>query len=77
MNGTIIKWGDSLGIRIPGEFLTATGLEAGPPVRIFARKGRIVLEPVRFHLENLLNGITVENRHAPADTGAPVGEEIW
>jgi antitoxin MazE len=31
----------------------------------------------RYTLEELLAGITDENRHPEWDTGPPVGKEIW
>jgi len=31
----------------------------------------------KYTLEELLAGITVENRHEEISTGPPVGEEVW
>jgi antitoxin MazE len=33
--------------------------------------------PTKYKLEDLVAGITDENRHQYIDTGAPVGQEVW
>ncbi len=77
MDMTISKWGNSLGVRIPGAVAKAAGIGLGTPVHITAIKGRIVLEPIRYDLKNLLSGITQKNRHPPIDTGSTRGGEAW
>jgi len=77
MDMTISKWGNSLGVRIPGAVAKAAGIGLGTPVHITADKGRIVLEPVRYDLKSLLSGVTQKNRHPAIDTGSAVGEEAW
>ncbi len=77
MDMTISKWGNSLGVRIPGAVAKAAGIGWGTPVRITADKGRIVLEPVRYDLKSLLSGVTQKNRHPAIDTRTAVGDEAW
>jgi antitoxin MazE len=77
MDMTISKWGNSLGVRIPGAVAKAAGIGLGTPVHITAIKGRIVLEPVRYDLKNLLSAITQKNRHPVIDTGSTTGSEAW
>jgi antitoxin component of MazEF toxin-antitoxin module len=40
--------------------------------------GRVIIEPAvpGYNLEDLLAGITSDNRHAGADFGAPKGQEV-
>ncbi len=80
MDMTISKWGNSLGVRIPGAVAKeagAWGLE-NRPVHISAVKGRIVLEPkLRYDLKSLVSGISPDNRHKAIDSGAQVGHEAW
>jgi len=77
MNMMITKWGNSLGVRIPGVIAKEAGLGVGSAVRVTVRNGRVVLEPTRYDLDSLVKDITPQNCHAATDTGAPVGQEIW
>jgi antitoxin component of MazEF toxin-antitoxin module len=43
----------------------------GSRVKTGSRKRR------RYTLEQLIRGISEENRHGETDWGKPVGEEIW
>lgn len=74
----IRKWGNSAAIRIPSALLDAAGLKPDDPVELREEKGRIVIEKARrLTLEELVAGITPENRHDEVDWGPPVGKEIW
>jgi antitoxin MazE len=77
MNTLISKWGNSLGVRIPIGLAKEAGIAEGVPVRVSAKKGRIVLEPLRYDLESLVKGISPQNRHSAVETGDAVGEEAW
>lgn len=77
MNMMIAKWGNSLGVRIPRAIAEEVGVSSGMPVRLSARKGQILIEPVRYDLATLVAGISTKNRHGESDTGAPMGNEIW
>ena len=41
--------------------------------------GRLVVTPKRpaYTLEELVAGITTDNRHEEADWGRPMGDEVW
>jgi antitoxin MazE len=67
--------GNSLGVRIPKSVAKEAGIGPGVSVRVSAQKGCIVLEPVRYELDSLIDGITAENRHEATKTGSPVGSE--
>ncbi len=73
------KTGDCLVISIPAELAAATELEQGSLVDISVTNGHVVLTPIkpRFTIEELVAGITDENKHAGISTGRPVGKEVW
>jgi antitoxin MazE len=78
MSGTIQKWGNSLAIRIPKGLASELKIEPGTPVRISREKNRIVITPATpvYTLEELVKGITPQNRHGEINTGAPRGKEF-
>ncbi len=74
------KWGNSLALRIPKTFALDANLQNDSLVEISLVKGKIVITPVsmpNWSLDDLLAGITPDNLHGEADTGSPVGNEIW
>jgi antitoxin MazE len=79
MKTRISKWGNSLGVRIPKAFATEAGLDDGTRVDISVSAGRIVVTPIgrEYELEELVEGITPENRHTETDWGRPAGGEVW
>jgi len=80
MTSRVQKWGNSLAVRIPKSFALETGITAECPIEISLSNGKIVIAPLRapkYTLEELLSGITEENRHPETDWGPPVGKEIW
>lgn len=80
MNTHVQRWGNSLAIRIPKVFADETGLEPNDEVEITVRDGQIVLTPMKskpYSLDDLLAGITPENRHDEWEMGSAVGNETW
>ena len=80
MKQHVRKWGNSDAVRIPAPLLAAAGLKIGDPVYLQAENGRIIIEKSAIDhptLDELIAGITPENRHEPFDWGPPVGKEIW
>lgn len=79
MTTRIAKWGNSLAVRIPKVFAEQAGLEEGTEVGIVLSDGKLILNPVpsAYGLDQLVEGITPENRHDETNWGAPVGREIW
>jgi antitoxin MazE len=79
MKTRIAKWGNSLAVRIPKAFVSDAGLEEGTDVEITFAGGKIVLTPVgrEYGLDELVAGITTENRHRETDWGNAVGHEVW
>jgi antitoxin MazE len=71
------KWVNSPAVRIPAAIMQSAQLALDQAVEVRAEGGRIIIEPVAFAytLDDLLNGITVENQHAEFDFGAAQGQE--
>jgi antitoxin MazE len=79
MKVVVKKWGNSASVRIPASVMAAAAL-SDQAVDVREEAGRIVIEPIReesFELDDLVAGITDENRHDPVSTGAPRGQEFW
>ena len=79
-NGTVSKWGNSLGVRLPKHVAEKTGMTAGSKVTIEAGEdGVITIKParsaLRFDLQDLLSQVTSENRHPEMEWGGSVGKE--
>ena len=80
MKVIVKKWGNSAAVRIPASVMGAAALSLEQAVDVREEAGRIVIEPIReevFELDDLVAGITDENRHDPVETGRPRGREFW
>ncbi len=80
MKTKVQRWGNSLALRIPKNLAQEAGLDSETLVELSLDEGRLVVTPVpvkTFTLEELLAGITDENRHGEVDWGPSVGKEVW
>jgi antitoxin MazE len=79
MKSRISKWGNSLALRIPRSIVQGVDLVEGSEVELTVRDGSIIITPVssNYQLDDLVRGITPENRHHETDWGAPEGAEVW
>jgi antitoxin MazE len=80
MKTRILKWGNSLALRIPKPFAEEARLAEDSTVDVSVRNGKLVVVPLpepEYTLEDLVARITPENRHTETDTGRPVGNEVW
>ena len=80
MRTRVQKWGNSLALRIPKPFAEESNLHEDSAVDLTLRNGKLVVVPViepAFTLEQLVERITPENRHAEVETGEAVGNEVW
>jgi antitoxin MazE len=80
MKTRVQKWGNSLALRIPKSFATEAGLGENSRVDLTLSDGKLVVSALAQDeptLEELVRGITDENRHGEWDTGPAVGREIW
>jgi antitoxin MazE len=76
----ILKWGNSLGLRIPKSFAKEAGVKEGATVDISIDGDRIVIRPtapVRYRISDLVSEIREDNIHEEIDTGDSAGREVW
>ncbi|MGD0364197.1 MAG: AbrB/MazE/SpoVT family DNA-binding domain-containing protein [Bryobacteraceae bacterium] len=74
----ILKWRNSLAVRIPLTLAKEARLKEGDRLTLnLAADGRIVLRPARrkYDLRQLVSRITAKNRHSEVDWGPPSGRE--
>ena len=76
------KWGNSQGLRLSKELLSAAHIEVGDAVDVAVREGSIVVTPVRrirgaLDLEQLVAAIPTDYEPGEADWGPPAGREVW
>jgi antitoxin MazE len=78
MEAVIKKWGNSLGIRIPGLMAKDLELKDGSTVEIIDEQDQIVIRPKKGKtLKEMLKGINNSNIHNEIDTNGPIGKEVW
>jgi antitoxin MazE len=80
METRVMKWGNSLAIRIPRSVAAETGLEYGTPVDVRAEDGALVVRPVApatVDLRALLKQVRRSNLHGETPTGRRRGREVW
>lgn len=80
MRTKVQMWGNSLAVRIPKPFAEEAGFQPNAEVEVRVIEGGLKLEPVqppKWSLEDLVAGITPENRHSEVDFGPAVGREEW
>lgn len=72
------KWGNSPAVRLPAAIMEAAHLALDQAVEVRAENGRVIIEPAAplYSLDDLLAGITPENRHVEIDFGPPQGREM-
>ncbi len=75
MKLTIARWGHSAAVRLPRTILNQLSTEIGSDLDVKLEDGRLVLEPAKPDLEQLLSMITPENRHSELVATA-VGNEL-
>ena len=92
MQTTIVKWGNSQGIRIPKAFLQSIQIAENDPVDVTLENEKIIIKKsvekkhkttrerlIEFYGEDFeqIKEPQSELRSAETDWGSPVGEEIW
>jgi len=78
MNTQIGKWGNSLAVRIPSACARDLNLKEGMELEVSVEGGGLLLRPRRrYSLDELVAGITPENRHDETDWGEAAGREAW
>ncbi len=80
MRTKVVKWGNSLGLRIPKSFAKEVQVSEGSEVDLSMQDGQLIIraiQPTPIRLEDLLKDITDSNIHAEIETGDVVGNEYW
>ncbi len=72
------QWGDTPAVRLPAAILEAARLTLDQAVEVRAENGRVIIEPAvpTYRLDDLIAGITAENRHTEQDFGGAQGREL-
>ena len=72
------KWGNSPAVRIPASVMKAAHLTLDQLVEIRVQNGYVIIKPAAppLSLNDMIAGITPENRHPEVDFGAPQGREM-
>ena len=78
MDAIVRKWGNSLGIRIPGKIAKDVDIVDGSSVDIEEKDGQIVIKPKnKYKLKDMIGKISKENIHEEIISSGPVGNEAW
>ncbi len=80
MRVMVKKWGNSASVRIPSSIMKAAHLEIDQEVDIREEGGVVIVAPIhhiKYDLDELIAGITEDNKHDMISFGEPVGKEIW
>ena len=84
MKVRFLKWGNSLALRVPKAFAQALGASVGKAANMEVRDGKLIVELAkpnrrrrRYTLEQLVAGISPENRHRELEWGPRIGNEVW
>ena len=81
MKARLVKWGNSLAVRIPRHVIEEAGLKEGDVLEIEAADNHIELRPkVKVpSLAKLVAEITDQNRYSEISTRAEIGKEsvVW
>jgi antitoxin MazE len=78
MKTQMVKWGNSLAVRIPKPVVEAARLKEGDALEIEAAEGRVELRRASRipALSQLVSQIARENRYAEISAGAVLGKEV-
>lgn len=78
MKTQMVKWGNSLAVRIPKPVVVEARMKEGDSLEIEAAEGRVELRRVTKipTLAQLVSQITPENRYSEISSGAEVGKEV-
>jgi antitoxin MazE len=78
MKTQMVKWGNSLAVRIPKPVVVEARMKEGDSLEIEAAEGRVELRRITRipTLAQLVSQITPENRYSEISTGAEVGKEV-
>jgi len=76
----VLKWGNSLAVRIPKAFADEMRISENASIQMTMGEDALVITPVRdkeWTLNGLLSAVTDANLHEEWETGLPMGKEEW
>ena len=80
MQAQLVKWGNSIAVRIPKRALEQAHLSEGDSLDLLVEAPGIIALKIakkKRLLAEMVAAITPENLHSEIDWGAPVGNETW
>jgi antitoxin MazE len=80
MRAKVLRWGNSLGLRLPKKLAEDAKVAEGSLVELWVDRGRLLVAPIAeriYSLDELVRGINSRNCHTSLDWGSPVGREVW
>lgn len=79
MQARALKWGNSLAVRLPKALAAQLQVRENDPLELTVREGVLQLRPIKreWTLDELLEGISAENRHDLALPEDARGAEAW
>ena len=80
MISRILKWGNSLAVRIPKVFADEINVAENTSIQMVLKEGALQITPVvetGWDLDDLLASVMDENLHGEWETGQAVGKEQW
>jgi len=79
MRTKLSKWGNSLALRLPKQFVQSQNLREGVDLEIKEDRDGFFVQalPDQFTLSDLLEGVRPENLHGESFTDDPQGKEYW
>lgn len=80
MRTSVVKWGTSLGVRLPRYIATALRVQEGAAVELSVDGGKLIVRPLharRPSLKALLRSVSHRNLHGERSTGRAAGREAW
>jgi antitoxin MazE len=77
----VVRWGNSLALRIPSTFARTLDVQEGAAVRLTLDHGKLLVVPVVdasvYDVAELAAAINDDNNYTDVDFGRPMGSEIW
>lgn len=78
MKAHIQKWGNSLGLRIPGHIAKQLKLHLGGVVSLeITKDNQLMISTPNYELGKMVQEITPENKHHTLLEDKPQGNEAW
>ena len=77
MEAVLQQFGNNLAISIPHKILKKMNLNKGNKLEIKLIDNKIVIEPKKSNLSDMLSRIDKNNIHKEVDFGKAEGKEIW